>query len=139
MALKEPESMDECVYFTDRFLNNEGHIRCWVCKELCSKCGKGLMAKPKDPKTGRPKIRATIYECPECGHTEEKEAHEETLTASVKYKCPYCKNEDETQIPFKRKKVRRFNEEKNKKETVEAAVFDCSKCKKRIEITKKMK
>jgi len=31
------------------------------------------------------------------------------------------------------------SEEKQKKETVEALIFNCSKCNKRIEITKKMK
>lgn len=139
MTIKEPQSMDECVYFTNRFLDNEGYIRCWVFKGLCSKCKKGLMAKPRDPKTGKPKIRADNYECPECRHTEEKKAHEETLTASIKYKCPYCKQEDETQIPFKRKKIQRFNEEKQKKESVEAIAFNCSKCDKKILVTKKMK
>ncbi|MBL7148238.1 MAG: hypothetical protein ISS82_05415 [Nanoarchaeota archaeon] len=139
MTLKEPDSMDECVYFTNRFLNNEGYIKCWVLKELCPKCGKSLIAKPKDPKTGRPKIRATIYSCPSCNYTEDKQEHEEKLTANIKYKCPYCKHEDDIQIPFIRKKVQRFNEEKGKKETVEAMVFNCSKCNKRIEITKKMK
>lgn len=139
MTLKEPESMNECVYFTNRFLNNEGYTKTWVFRELCPKCQKSLMGKPKDKKTGRAKIRAEEYECPSCGYKENKEEYEDKLTANIKYKCPYCKNEDEIQVPFKRGKVRRFNEEKQKKETVEALVFDCSKCKKRIEVTKKMK
>src|SRR3989344_3994689 len=115
MTLKEPESMSECVYFTNRLLDNEGQITAWVFRELCPKCNKSLMGKPKNPKTGKAKIRAE------------------------EYTCPYCKHEDETQVSFLRKKVQRFNEEKQKKESVEAVVFDCSKCKKRIEITKKMK
>ena len=139
MTLKEPQSMDECVYFTNRLLDNEGYIRTWVFRELCQKCQKSLMGKPKDKKTGRAKIRAEEYECPSCGHKENKEEYEDKLTANIKYKCPYCKNEDDVQVSFKRKKVQRFNEEKQKKETVEALTFDCSKCKKRIEVTKKMK
>ena len=139
MTLKEPESMSECVYFTNRTLNNEGYIQAWVFKEECPKCKKSLMGKPKNPKTGRPKIRATEYICDSCGHIEEKEEYEEKLTTNIKYKCPYCGNEDETQVPFIRKKVSRFNEEKQKKETVEAVIFNCSKCDKRIELTKKMK
>jgi len=139
MTLKEPESMDGCVYFTNRFLDNEGYIKAWVSKELCPKCQKSLMGKPKDKKTGKAKIRANEYECSSCGYKENKEEYEEKLTANIKYKCPYCKNESEIQIPFKRKKVQRFNEKKQKKETVEALVFDCSKCRKRIEVTKKMK
>ena len=40
------------------------------------------------------------------------------------FKCPYCKNEDEIQVSFKRKKVQRFNEEKQKKETVDKFKFE---------------
>jgi len=138
MTLKEPESMSECIYFTNRVVK-EGYIQAWVFKEECPKCKKSLMGKPKNPKTGRPKIRSTEYVCDSCGHKEEKQEHEERLICNIKYKCPYCGNEDETQVPFIRKRVSRFNEEKGKKETVEAVVFDCSKCKKRIEVTKKMK
>ena len=131
--------MSECVYFTNRLLDNEGQITAWVFRELCPKCNKSLMGKPKNPKTGKAKIRAEEYTCPSCGYTEEKGEYEDKLTCNIKYKCPYCKHEDETQVSFLRKKVQRFNEEKQKKESVEAVVFDCSKCKKRIEITKKMK
>jgi|SRR3989344_202044 len=139
MTLKEPESMDECVYFTHRLLDNEGYIKTWVFKELCPKCQKLLMGKPRNPKTGKPKIRSEEYECASCGYKENKEGYEDKLTANIKYKCPYCKNEDEAQVSFKRKKVQRFNEEKQKKETVDALVFDCSRCRKRIEVTRKMK
>jgi len=65
MALQEPKSMDECVYFTNRLLGN-GKIRAWVFREQCPKCGKGLMGKPRDPKTGRAKIRSEEYVCPSC-------------------------------------------------------------------------
>jgi|SRR3989338_2600297 len=139
MTLREPESMDECVYFTNRLLDNEGYIKTWVFQELCPKCQKSLMGKPRDKKTGKAKIRADEYECPSCSYKENKEEYEDKLTANIRYKCPYCKHEGEIQVPFKRKKVQRFNEEKQKKETVEALVFDCSKCRKRIEVTKKMK
>lgn len=136
--MNEPTSTKECIYFTNRIID-KGKLKAWVFKEKCPKCGKALMGKPKNPKTGKPKIRATIYECPKCGYSENKQEHEDKLTANIKYKCPYCKNESETQTSFKRKKVQRFNEESQKKETVEALVFNCSKCNKRIEITKKMK
>jgi len=72
MTLKEPESMSECIYFTNRFLNNEGYARVWVLKEKCPKCEKSLMGKPKNPKTGKPKIRANEYVCESCGYKEEK-------------------------------------------------------------------
>jgi len=128
MALKEPESMEECVYFTRRTIDN-GEAMAWVLKEKCPKCGKALMGKPLDPKTGQAKIRAKEYVCPKCGYTVPKKEYEDTLTANIKYTCPKCGNQGETQIPFKRKSF----------QGVQALVFECSKCKAKIPITKKMK
>ncbi len=68
MALKYPDSMDDCAYFTRRLVGDR-KIVTWVFKETCPQCKKGIMGKPKDPKTGKPKIRANEYTCPECGHT----------------------------------------------------------------------
>ena len=138
MSLKEPTSIDECIYFTQRSIG-EGKVKAWVCKEKCPKCGKALMGKPKDEKTGKPKIRAKEYQCPECKYIAEKDEYESTLKAQIKYTCPYCICDGEIEIPFKRKKVQRFNEDRGKKETVEAIRFQCSKCKRDIDITKKMK
>ena len=89
MALKKPESMEECVYYTKRSID-KGNVTAWVFKEKCEKCGKGLMSKPKDPKTGKPKIRATEYVCEECGFSIPKKEYEESLTANIEYTCPYC-------------------------------------------------
>ena len=127
MALKQPESMEELVYFTKRNIG-EGFVKAWVFREKCPKCGKGLMGKPKD-KTGKVKVRATYYECPECKYTIPKKEYEESLTVNISYICPNCKYEGETQIPFKRKKIK----------GVDALVFHCEKCKEKILITKKMK
>ena len=138
MTIKEPTSTDECIYFTQRTIG-DGKAKTWVYKEKCPECGKALMGKPRDKKTGRPKIRANEYQCPECKYTVEKEEYELTLKAQIKYTCPHCKNEGESEIPFKRKKIQRFNEEKGKKETVEVLRTRCSKCGKDIDITKKMK
>ena len=66
--LKEPESMDELVYYTNRDLDNGGEAVCWVRRGKCPKCGKGMMGKPRNPKTGKAKIRASEYVCPECGN-----------------------------------------------------------------------
>lgn len=138
MSLKEPTSMDECVYFTQRSIGN-GHVKCWVFKEPCPKCGKALMSKPRDEKTGKPKIRAKEYQCSECGYTVPKEEYEETLTTNIKYTCPKCGFSGEIQIPFKRKKVKIFDEEKQKEITADSLRFKCSKCKENIDITKKIK
>jgi len=49
MTLREPESMEECVYFTNRAIDN-GHAKAWVFREKCPKCKKGMMSKPFDEK-----------------------------------------------------------------------------------------
>jgi len=47
MALKQPESTEECVYFTRREVDS-GKVMCWVFKEKCPECKKELMGKPVD-------------------------------------------------------------------------------------------
>jgi len=128
MALKFPNSMDECIYFTRR-KDDASFIIAWVFKKVCPKCNKGSMAKPRDEKTGRPKIRATEYVCDKCGYSEEKKAHEESLMVNIQYKCKYCGDEGETTTEFKRKTF----------EGIPSYVFECQKCHKKIGITKKMK
>ncbi len=137
MGLRMPESTDECLYFTRRELDNEGSVFAWVYKKDCPECGKAKMGKPVEG--GKVKIRATEYVCPECGHTEEKKAHEESCMLDVVYKCPKCGNEGETTTPYVRKKVQLFNEETQKKKVADAFVVNCEKCNEKIVITKKMK
>ena len=130
MTLKQPESMEECLYFTNRTLEDgKGSIIAWVFRPDCPKCKKAKMGKPVDPKTGKVKTRAKEYVCPECGYTIAKEVLEPTLTLNIKYKCPYCGNEGETTAEYKRKKFK----------GVDAYVFTCQKCNEKIGITKKMK
>ena len=105
----------------------------------CPKCKKALMGKPRDPKTGKVKIRAKIYVCPACEHSVEKEAYEETLHAEIKYACPHCKKKGEARIPFKRKSVKKFDEEKQKKVAMQVLRVQCEHCGKDIDISKKMK
>ncbi len=127
--MKEPESMDECFYFTNRILENDGTIVAWCFKPECPECKKVKLGKPVDKKTGKVKIRAKEYECPGCGFTIPKEEMDPTLELNVQYKCPHCGNEDECTTPFKRKKFK----------GVDAYVFECSKCGEKIGVTKKMK
>ena len=122
-----PESMDDCLYFTRRDLDNDGSIIAWVRKKKCPECGKADVGKPVEK--GKVKIRAKEYVCPECGYTKEKEEYEESCTVNVIYKCPYCGNEGETTTPYKMKTF----------EGVKSYVFECQKCGKKIGITKKMK
>ena len=136
--MREPEGMDECVYFTNRGIG-DGNVRAWVFRELCPKCKKSFMGKPKDPKTGKAKIRSDEYTCPSCNYTVEKQAYEDTLTICVDYICPKCKNQGKIEVPYKRKKVKRFDEEEGKDKTVDAVLFLCQKCNEKIFITKKMK
>ena len=127
--IKEPENMDGLIYFTQRQLGTKGTARAWVYKGMCEKCNKGIMSKPKDPKTGKVKIRAKEYTCPECGFTIEKKAYEETLNCEIKYTCPECGNEGEAEVLFKRRKL----------DGVDSVVFQCGKCNAKLGITKKMK
>ncbi len=127
-----PESMDECFYFTNRKIKldeGEGNIIAWVKKPKCPKCKKGIMGKPVNEKTGKVKIRAKEYKCPECGYTVSKEEFDPTLTVEIEYKCPFCGNEGEAETEYKRKTWK----------GVKAYVFKCGKCGKKIGITKKMK
>lgn len=135
--LKEPESMEGCIYYTFRGVG-EGEVKAWVFRQKCPKCGKGLMSKPKDEK-GKVKTRAEEYVCSECGYTIAEDEYEKGLIANIKYTCPYCKFVGETTIPFHRKKVQILDEEEQKKKLVEVLRFQCGKCGKNIDITKKMK
>ncbi|MBC8500974.1 MAG: hypothetical protein ISS25_04525 [Nanoarchaeota archaeon] len=128
MSLRFPESMDECVYFTRRAIGN-GKAVAWVFREECPECKKALMSKPKDEKTGKPKIRASEYVCPECNYTVEKKEYEDTLTCSIQYTCPECMNSGEVQVPFMRKSYK----------GAKAVIFNCEKCDAKIAVTKKMK
>ena len=134
--MKEPASMDECIYFTNR-VTDKGKLKAWVFKEKCPKCSKGLMGKPVEK--GKVKIRAKEYVCQECKYTIDKDEYEPTLFVNIKYICPYCFNSGELSIPFVRKKVAFVNEATGKKKLVESIRFQCQKCSKNIDITKKMK
>lgn len=135
MALKMPESVDECVYFTRR---SKPNVVAWVLKEKCPKCKKAMMGKPKGS-DGKVKIRAKEYTCSACGFTMEKQAYEDTLTASIQFTCPKCGFSGDHHMPFKRKKVKLFDEEENKEVKADALLFNCPKCSQQIAVTKKMK
>lgn len=128
MALKEPEDMNELVYFTRRS-TEDGTLRAWVFREICPKCKKAMMGKPLDPKTGKPKIREKEYICPACKHVVPAQEYEDTLTINIDYTCGGCKKAGQVAVPFKRKTFM----------GAKAVVFECQSCKKKIPITKKMK
>lgn len=125
----EPESMEALIYFTNRTLGDNGKIKCWVYRQDCPACGKAKMGKPLDEKTGKPKIRAKEYVCPECNNTVEKAEHEATLTTEAKYVCPECGKEGEATTQFKRKKI----------DGVDTLRFNCQHCGANLDVTKKMK
>ena len=127
--LKIPESSQEVIYFTNRILENEGSVKAWARKKKCHKCGKALMGKPLDEKTGRPKLRAKEYVCHNCGYTEEKSAHENTLKLEAVYICPKCKKHGEATTEYKRKTFM----------GVPSFIISCQHCSEKIPITKKMK
>ncbi len=127
MALKRPESMDECFYFSNRIIG-EGKAMAWVLRPNCPKCQKGLLGKPIK-KNGKVDKKAEHFECQLCKHQETEESLSNILVVSVDYVCPKCKNAGETTTPFKRKKF----------QGVSALVFSCQKCNELIPITKKLK
>jgi predicted RNA-binding Zn-ribbon protein involved in translation (DUF1610 family) len=122
MTLVMPNSMEECLYFTNR----DGLIA-WVYRKDCPKCKKVKMGKPVVK--GKVKTRATEYQCPSCGFTEEKIEHEESLHLEAQYKCPECGKDGESSAPYKRKSFK----------GVQAYVVECQYCKAQIPITKKLK
>ena len=108
MPLTLPNSMDECVYFTNRSLLDEsgkpaGKAICWVPRVHCLKCKTGWMGKPHDAKTGKVKVRSTEYVCSKCGVVEEKEEHEARLLAHAQYTCPACNKTGEGTVSYARK------------------------------------
>lgn len=129
MSLKMPESMDDCLYFTRRELDDESYVFAWVYKKKCPKCKKADMGKPVDPKTKKVKIRAIVYECPECGYSEPKKEHEESLDLEAKYLCPVCRKEGESTAKYKRKKYK----------GVDSFIVECAHCGEKIPLTKKLK
>ncbi|MDP6641851.1 MAG: hypothetical protein QGF74_00515 [Candidatus Nanoarchaeia archaeon] len=133
--MREPTSMDECVYHTIQTIG-KGKARLWVLRENCLECGKALMSKPKDPKTGRFKTRSKEYICSECGHTEDIEEYAEKLNASIQYTCPKCEHKGELEVPFKRKKTKFFDEMKKKEVRKLALIFNCQKCNEEIKVIK---
>lgn len=124
--LQRPESMDECVYFTNRSID-EGHATAWVFRKECPKCKKGMMGKPVEK--GKIKVRAKEYVCPECGYTVDKEEYEPTLECNVAYTCPECKHEGEATVPYKRKNIK----------GIPTIRIQCESCNCNIDITKKLK
>jgi len=126
MALNVPESMEECLYFTNRSIG-DGHVLAWVHRKLCPKCKKAKMGKPVVK--GKVKTRAKEYVCPECGFTEEKQEHEESLPLEAQYTCPFCGKEGESTGIYKRKKHK----------GVPSFIVKCEHCEADIPLTKKLK
>jgi transcription elongation factor Elf1 len=126
MTLKTPNSMDECLYFSNRTVG-DGKVMAWVYRKECPKCHKAKMGKPVEK--GKVKIRSDVYVCPACGYSEEKVAHEESCTLEAIYTCPKCKKQGESSAPYKRKKFM----------GTPAYIIECQHCGEKIPITKKLK
>ncbi|MDP3639655.1 MAG: hypothetical protein Q8R53_00445 [Nanoarchaeota archaeon] len=126
MALRMPESMDECIYFTNRSVG-KGQLIAWVYRKTCPKCKKVKMGKPVEK--GKVKIRAAEYACPSCGYREEKTVHEESLQIEAQFTCPACGKKGEAAAPYQRKAF----------QGVLSFLVVCPSCKATIPITKKLK
>lgn len=126
MALRFPQSMDECIYFSNRSINDK-LVTAWVYRKDCPKCKKAKMGKPVEK--GKVKIRADEYVCPSCGYRENKTEHEESLELQAKYTCPHCGKEGESVTQYKRKNYK----------GVQSFVVACQHCGEAIPLTKKLK
>jgi predicted RNA-binding Zn-ribbon protein involved in translation (DUF1610 family) len=120
--MKVPDSMEDCLYFTNR-----GEILAWVYRKECPECHKDKMGKPVVK--GKVKTRADKYVCPECDYEEPKQEHEESLHLESKYTCPECGKDGESTCPYKRKSYK----------GVQAFVVNCQHCQADIPLTKKLK
>ncbi|MEK6942827.1 MAG: hypothetical protein AABX00_02080 [Nanoarchaeota archaeon] len=127
MELKMPSSVEDCVYFTNRTIGS-GRAIAWAFRKECPKCKKGAVGKPMK-KNGKIDKKAEICKCNSCGYEEPTEQAESGLVLNVDYKCPHCGNEGQTTTEYKRKTF----------EGVPSYIFECTKCKKKIGITKKLK
>ena len=127
MALKKPNSAEECIYFTNRIIGS-GKAIAWVFRKECPKCRKGIMGKPLK-KGGKPDKKSDHYACYSCNYQESNEQVENNLVINIEYKCPHCGNEGEATSEYKRKNF----------EGVPSYVFECQKCRKKIGLTKKLK
>ena len=126
MTLKKPNSMEECLYFTNRSIGS-GRATAWVFRKECPKC-KGIMGKPMK-KGGKVDKKAEHYVCYSCSHVESNEQVENSLMINVEYKCPHCGNEGGTTTEYKRRSF----------ESVPSFVFECQQCHNKIGLTKKLK
>ena len=127
MALKKPENVEECIYFTNRVIGS-GRATAWVFRKQCPKCKKDAMKKPST-KSGKPDKKSPVYVCKSCRYEEKNEDVEKDLVVNIEYKCPHCGNESETISKYERKTF----------EGVPSYVFECRKCGRKIGITKKLK
>ena len=127
MALKKPNSMEGCLYFTNRSIG-EGFAIAWAYRPDCPKCKKPTMGKPikKNRKIDK---KADYFECWVCKHRMSNQEAESLAKLDVQYKCPHCGNEGEATTEYRRKTF----------EGVPSFIFECGKCHRKIGITKKMK
>ena len=81
MPLKKPESVEECVYFTNRTIDS-GRAMAWVFRKQCPKCKKDVLKKPST-KSGKPDKKSRIYMCKSCRYEESNEQVENNLTINI--------------------------------------------------------
>jgi len=118
--------MDECLYFSNRSIA-DCQVLAWVYRKTCPKCKKAKMGKPVVK--GKVKTRAKEYTCPECGYTEEKKEHEESLDLEASYTCPHCGKKGESTAKYVRKTYK----------GVPSFIVECQHCHEKIPLTKKLK
>ena len=82
--MKEPESMEELIYFTNRAIG-KGSVKAWVYKQKCPKCGKHMIIVQVEPVYDAENAYVpydTIIECTSCSFKIRAESF--TLLGGVK-------------------------------------------------------
>ena len=122
MGLQLPESLADCLYFTNR-----GYVIAWVYRQECPKCHQGKIGKPIVK--GKVQSKAKEYVCPSCGYREDTATHEASVKLEASYTCPACHQKGESVGEYKRKKLK----------GIPSYIVACQHCGEKMPLTKKLR
>lgn len=122
MPLTIPESLADCLYFTNR-----GYVIAWVYRQACPKCKEGRLGKPIVK--GKVQSKAKEYVCHSCGYREDEATHEAGVKLEASYTCPQCNKKGESTGEYKRKKFK----------GIPSYIVVCQHCGEKMPLTKKLK
>ncbi len=122
MPLQPPESLADCLYFTNR-----GYVMAWAYRRECPKCHEARMGKPIV--RGKVQTKAKEYVCPACGYREDAAIHEAGVRLEASYTCPTCNQKGESTGEYRRKKFKGLS----------SYIVTCQHCGEKMPLTKKLR